>query len=269
MKIGVIGCGSAAAAHIKALQLIPEVTEIYLVGRDFSRAQSFSKQFSKVECIQSIAELSNVVDAAIIATPNNTHLDVLKNIIENKKIPVLCEKPLASSLQEAQDFVGLAHPFSAIGFNYRFNPIISTISALIKERQRGDVIFIDITFNKNSAFTRRELSWRDHTDQKNSSGVLGDLGSHFFDLVSYFSNAMINKNSLKISKGTRVKERAGTHLTGEDYAIAVGSTANQVGFKVKVSKSSLESDLGFYLNFIFKRGEKKIFELRFAYHYLV
>ena len=124
MNLGIIGSGSVATAHIKALQAITEVEKIIIYARRIERAQELAAQFNKICIAKSIEQLTNNIDGIVIATPNNTHLPLLKEIIAINNIPVLCEKPLASSTQEAEEFLKLAPHLSIIGFNYRFNKAI-------------------------------------------------------------------------------------------------------------------------------------------------
>ena len=202
------------------------------------------------------------MDGAIIATPNNTHFSVLKDILSVKSIPIISEKPLTSSLEDARGFLRLAHPLSAVNFNYRFNPIIALILEIKKNSALGEFIFIDIAFNKNSALTKKTLSWRDNSVQNTSSGAFGDLGSHLFDLVNYFSQSYIKNDSLKVSVGTRVKSRDGAELTADDHCVATGVTNNHIIFKVKASKTAAQDEVGFHLHLTCKHGEIRYSSLK-------
>ncbi|MES2203995.1 MAG: Gfo/Idh/MocA family oxidoreductase [Pseudomonadota bacterium] len=257
MKIGIIGCGGVASAHIRALQCIDAVSGIYGYDMDASRPEALEKLFPRFQAMESFSDMITSVDGVIISTPNNTHLKVLKDIISIKNIPVLSEKPLASSVEDANEFMKLAHSDSAINFNYRFNPVISLILKIKKDYELGELVFVDVAFNKNSALSKKTLSWRDQENQNNSSGAFGDLGSHLFDLIHYLAGSTINKNSLKISIGKRVKTRAGVDLTVDDNCIVTGMTVGETLFKMQASKSSPEEELGFHVYLICQHGEIK------------
>lgn len=255
MNIGIIGCGSVAVAHINALQKLKTIKKIYVYDVDSSKSHTFSQKFTSLIATVSLAQMILDVDGAIITTPNNTHLCVLKNILSIKSIPVLCEKPLSSSLTDATEFNRLAPPLSRIGLNYRFNQIISDLLTLVQTQKLGKFIFVDIAFNKNSALTKSDITWRDNKDQSKSSGAFGDLSSHLFDLVQYITNSSIIQDTLSISLGTKVPFRGMVKLINDDHSIATGLTDNGICFKVKATKSALEHDLGFHINLILENGE--------------
>lgn len=255
VHVGIIGCGGIASAHMHALQNIECVDRINVFDIDENKATDLSNKFSKVVFNSKIDDAVNNSDCIIITTPNDTHLSVLKQIIKIKKIPVLCEKPLASSLDDAILFEKLAPEYSCIGLNYRFNAIIETIVTTIDNRDLGDTVFIDLAFNKNSAFSKKDISWRDLKSQGKSSGSFGDLSSHLIDLVSYITKSDIKESSVRASLGTKVSSRNNVRLHNDDYSIATGTTISNINFKIKSTKSALDSDVGFHVIIICKYGE--------------
>lgn len=255
MNIGIVGGGSVAIAHIRALQELESISNIFVYTRTPTRAEALAKEFSKVRPVESLKVLADNSMAIIIATPNNTHLAILRDIVTVKSIPVLCEKPLASSLDEAKTFLRLAHPLSVIGFNYRFNKVVLFIMELIRHRNFGDILEIDLAMNKNSAFTKKAIAWRDDPSQNGSSGAFGDLGCHLLDLVGYISGSHIDKDALNISKEIRVPTRGGIALTEDDHCVVTGVTENKVIFKLQASKAAEESELGFHINITLRNGE--------------
>jgi glucose-6-phosphate 3-dehydrogenase len=259
MNLGIIGGGSVATAHLKALQKIAAVEKILVYTRGIERAQELATQFNKICIAESIKPLTENVAGIIIATPNNTHLALLKEIISIKNIPVLCEKPLASSLKEAEEFSTLAPPLSIVGFNYRFNKAILFILAVCQQLKLGDILYIDLALNRNSALTKKTIGWRDDASQQSSSGAFGDLGSHMLDLIHYLTHSTIEKNSLNISTGIKVKTRQGITLTADDHSVMAGITTNKTIFKIQTSKTAEAADVGFHVNIIFHQGEIRYF----------
>ena len=97
------------------------------------------------------------VDSVIIATPNHTHFDVFKEINCIKKIPILCEKPLTIDNDQASIFEKEAHHLSIVGFNYRHNPVISFLVEYIKNNDLGQIMSMNISFNKDSAWEKKHI----------------------------------------------------------------------------------------------------------------
>ncbi len=255
MNIGIIGCGSIANAHINALHKIDNINKINIFDIDFNKVIDFANKFTNVIPNKSMETVVQDSDGIIITTPNNTHLDVLKRVLSIKNIPVLCEKPLASSIDEAIEFKQIAPKFSCIGLNYRFNIIIDTLLSTITNKELGKFLFVDLSFNKNSSFTKKEITWRDQENQGYSSGAFGDLSSHLLDLVSYMTKSNIKQSSVKVAIGTKVSSRNNIKLNNDDYSIATGLTQNNVLFKVKSTKSALPDEIGFHISIICANGD--------------
>ena len=144
MNIGIIGSGMVAIAHLKALQNLSNVEYVYLYARNSSSAAKLAIDFSKIRIADSIRMVVENSDGVIIATPNNTHLEILENIVEVNAIPVLCEKPLSSSYEDALNFYQIAPPLSTVAFNYRFNYALLAITEVIKEKNLGVISHLNL-----------------------------------------------------------------------------------------------------------------------------
>lgn len=257
MNIGIVGGGAVAIAHLKALEKIPVVKQVFVYTRQSTRAIELANEFPKVCPARSFEVLIGDVAGMIIATPNNTHLEILRNIVSIRPLPVLCEKPLTSSYEEGQAFYKLAPPLSAVAFNYRFNKALLSMIDLSQREKLGDILHIDLALNRNSALSKKTFGWRDSSSQNKSSGACGDLGSHLLDMVCYMAKAKIQKESLRVSLGIRVPMREGMTLTEDDHCIMIGSTDNRVNFKVQASKSAESAEVGFHAHMVFEGGEIK------------
>ncbi|MCX7122067.1 MAG: Gfo/Idh/MocA family oxidoreductase, partial [Gammaproteobacteria bacterium] len=255
MNIGMVGGGMVAIAHLKALESIADVASVFVYTRNPARAAELAKEFSKVCVAESLEILVMNVAGVIIATPNNTHLAVLRDIVSIKPLPVLCEKPLASSCEEGREFYRLAPPLSAVAFNYRFNKVLLSIIDLGRSAELGDILHIDLALNRNSALTKKTIGWRDGASQNKSSGACGDLGSHLLDIICYMTGSEIDRGSLRASLGIRVPMREGVVLTEDDHCIMTGTTDSRAHFKLQVSKSAEDAELGFHAHITFERGE--------------
>lgn len=255
MNIGIVGCGNVAKAHLTALESIEIIAKIFVFDIDFGKAQVLAEGCGKTKLVEKLKTLSKEVDGVIICTPNNTHLAVIKEILSYRAIPILCEKPLASTLNDANEIKHLLTPKSIMGFNYRFNPIVASILEVKALRNLGDCIFIDVAFNKKSAIVRKHPTWRDGSDQNKSSGAFGDLSCHLLDLVAVIANSKIKKDSVRVSCGTRVPYKSGIKIETDDHCIVAGATENHSIFKIKASKAADDKELGFYVNVVFEHGE--------------
>jgi predicted dehydrogenase len=124
--------------------------------------------------------------------PNNEHHDPCIAAAEAGK-NVLCEKPLAMNVKEAQDMykaVEKAKVKHMVGFNYRFVPAIRLAKKLIDEGYIGKILqFRGVYLQEWIMDPMFELVWR---LQKKvcGSGALGDLGAHVLDLARFLVGDM-------------------------------------------------------------------------------
>lgn len=255
MNIGIIGCGAVAKAHVAALQKAKQSNHLFVFDINAQNAKEFANQFEGVEPTKNLSTVVEKSDGVIITTPNNTHLSVLKGVVDVKAIPVLCEKPLASTLKDADAFKQIAPDLSHIGLNYRFNRTVVEMIRIASQKSLGESTFINIEFNKNSAITKTGIGWRDSVDQHNSGGVLGDLCSHLLDLVQFMTKSSILAKRVKLSLGTKVRQRQGVRLTQDDHCAASGPTSSNAVFRVKASKAAMKHELGLHINWVFEHGE--------------
>lgn len=256
MNIAIIGCGNVAKAHVRALININIIRKIFVYDIDKEKMAKFIDGYSKCITTESIELAIENSSGAIICTPNSKRINVIQSIYNYKPIPIMCEKPLASTLPEAIDIYNMTkNNISVIGFNYRFNPVISYILDLQKLKHLGKCVFISLAFNKKSAILRKEHTWRDQAVQNGSSGALGDLGSHMIDLVSVISQSYIINNTISYSKGTKVPFKSGAKVFVDDNCCITGITYNKTAFLIKANKAADDSELGLYINITFEKGE--------------
>ena len=127
LKYGLIGCGMIAQEHLENIKIIGNIDVIALADpvEEMSRIAcdilpnnpsvftDYREMLSKVSC-----------DAFIIATPNHTHHEVLKNVLLTNT-PVLVEKPLCINLKQCHDILALQARQGVpvwVAMEYRFMP---------------------------------------------------------------------------------------------------------------------------------------------------
>lgn len=256
MIIGIIGCGGIARAHVRALALIEPVKELVLYDVSAQSMAGLGQLWPRaVTSGRSVADLAAHSDAFIVCTPNNLHHPVIAQVLEYKQIPFVCEKPLASNYTAAQRIVRVAPAASIVSFNYRYNPLIQQISRTCRQNALGRLNYFAAEFNKDSAITRNHLTWRDLAQQSQSSGALGDLSCHLLDLFCLLARQKIALDSVRVVKGTRIREKRDGAVEVDDHGYVFGQGEKGAFFKVKSSKSEEADRLGLHLNLVFEKGE--------------
>jgi predicted dehydrogenase len=145
-----------------------------------------------------------------VCTPGDTHAEIAIAALEAGK-HVLCEKPLANSVEEAEAMTAAAEKASAngvrsmVGFTYRRVPAIALARQLISEGRLGTLHHVRAQYLQDWIVDpEAPLSWRlDKT--KAGSGALGDIGAHIVDLAQFITGDVIGRVSGRLR--TFVDER--------------------------------------------------------------
>ena len=256
MIIGIIGCGGIARAHIRALSKIDAVKSLALFDIDEEQIiGACEESLIPVKLYTTIQELAPNCDGIIICTPNNLHVQNAEELLKVKSTPVVCEKPLSHDAKSARALVGMVSEKSLVSFNYRYNTIIQNIKDVTINHDLGNLVHYRAEFNKQSAVTRKHITWRDSGLNNGSSGALGDLSCHLLDLFCFFASDKIDVDTVKIVKGTRVQQKSGKQVEVDDNGYIFGQSKSGINFKIKSSKSEIDTNLGLHLKLIFENGE--------------
>lgn len=131
LKIGVLGAGHLGKIHIN---LLKEISAFELVGF-YDPDQSKADQIKDVTYFSSMDELMELCDVIDIVTPTVNHYECAVKALRNSK-HIFIEKPLANTIQEAKDMIGLAEEANVkvqVGHVERFNPAFIAAQGFIKQ----------------------------------------------------------------------------------------------------------------------------------------
>jgi predicted dehydrogenase len=167
LRIAVIGVGHLGRHHARILAALPGVTLAGVCDTDAARARQVASD-AGCEIIGDLAALPGLVDAVTIAVPTEAHARVALPLVE-RGIPVLLEKPLARSLDEADAILAAAERSGALvaaGHTERFNPAVEAARPLLRKPR-----FVEV--HRLGAFPDRSLD----------IDVVFDLMIHDLDVV--------------------------------------------------------------------------------------
>lgn len=128
IKVAVIGLGSMArAGELPALALRDDVDIVGVCDIESHKMDEISSQYKVKEKYQELDELieKSKPDVAFVITPKDTHAEIVTRLLE-ADIHVFCEKPMATSLEDARSMTELAMKrdrLLMIGFNRRYAPV--------------------------------------------------------------------------------------------------------------------------------------------------
>ena len=174
-------------------------------------AKEAKERFGFQKCCIDWKEIVNdpEIDVVSICTPNNAHVAVAIAALEAGK-HVICEKPIASTLEDAKAMAEAAEKAAKKGivsmnaYQYRRVPAIDLAKKLIDEGSIGDILNIRCTYLQSwSADPDSPLSWR-FQKKIAGAGALGDIASHVIDIAQYLAGDIDEVVSLM---RTYIKER--------------------------------------------------------------
>lgn len=227
LKVGIIGCGK-----ITQVRHAPEYAEnanceiVAFYDSQMDRVEALAKEYGAVAC-KSVEELLDMdLDAVSVCVANVAHADVSIKAL-NKGKHVLCEKPMATSVEECVAMVEAAKNNNVqlmIGQNQRFAKAHVKAHKMIKEGLIGDVLAFRTVFGHPGpeGWTGEANSW--FFDKKIAHfGAMADLGVHKTDLLHYLLDDEIVEVTARITTLDK-KFPDGTPITVDDNSFCIYKT---------------------------------------------
>src|SRR5438445_7035442 len=128
LRVGVVGVGHIGSNHARLYAETPSAEFSAIYDVDLAKANAIAKQY-RVTPAQSLDEFVEMVDAASIATPTNTHYEVARSLLARGK-HLLIEKPITDNAAHAGELAELAAQNGLVlqvGHVERFNPVLSAL----------------------------------------------------------------------------------------------------------------------------------------------
>lgn len=256
MRIGIIGAGNIAAAHVRAMRELDGVEAAGVYDPDRARAEALVLG-TPATAFDSPEELHAAVDGVIIASPNRSHFDHACAALAHGR-HVLCEKPMAVTPRQTAEMAERAEASGlvcAVGFNYRYLPVAQELRRRIAAGDFGRILHADLAFKRGSALTRKSYTWRDGGEELATSGALGDLGVHLIDLLEFLFGHPLDPDASLVKLRTNVPAKEGRTVHVDDHAFVGGRLHDGAYVTLTASKSALPDDLGLSLRIIGERQE--------------
>ncbi|MEU4743518.1 Gfo/Idh/MocA family oxidoreductase [Actinosynnema sp. NPDC023658] len=203
--VGMVGHAFMGAVHSHAWRSVHRFFDVPLTprlavlgGRDAVRTKEAAAKYgwSAVETDWRALVARDDVDLVDICTPGDTHAEIALAALAAGK-HVLCEKPLANTVAEAEAMAAAAEEAagrgvrSMVAFNYRRVPAVALARKLVEEGRIGEIRHVRAVYLQDwLSDPESPMTWRLRRE-KAGSGALGDLGAHIVDAAQFVTGDLI------------------------------------------------------------------------------
>lgn len=205
LRVGMAGYAFMGAAHSHAwrtaprffsLPLQPQLTAVAGRNADGVRAAAGKLGWESAETDWRHLIERDDIDLIDVCTPGDTHAEIAIAALEAGK-HVLCEKPLANSVTEAERMTAAAEAaakrgvFAMCGFSYRRTPALALAKRMVEEGRLGTIRHVRAQYLQDwLADENAPMTWR-LDKSKSGSGSLGDIGAHSIDTAQWLTGQKI------------------------------------------------------------------------------
>jgi len=195
IKTAIFGTGFMGRVHLEAVQRVESVEATAIFGRNSQALKGLSSGFSVPKTTSDYREIlrDSSVDAVHICTPNAQHFSMAKEALQAGK-HVLCEKPLTTTVEEAEELVSLAakqNLRNCVCHNLRYYPMVQQMRRLREAGELGEILVVQGTYSQDWLLHDTDWNWRVDASAAGASRCMGDIGSHFFDMAEHVTGLRV------------------------------------------------------------------------------
>lgn len=254
LGVAIVGTGMIGAVHRRAA-LLAGASVRGVVASSPQRAREVAQDWDVPRAYADIGEViaDPQVQVVHVCTPNHLHRAMAQAALEAGK-HVICEKPLATTLEDAHALASLAAEsglVATVPFVYRYHPVVREARARIANGELGPLRLIHGSYLQDWLLDPASNNWRVDPALGGASRVFADIGSHWCDLVEWVSGERFVDVSAAFEtviaqRGTVAGQSFATPAAGgamqevssEDVAAAMFKTAGGTLATVTVSQVS-------------------------------
>lgn len=215
--------------HTENVRRLPNVEVAAVVGSRPETARKFAEAQGIPIATADLNEvLSNIEIAAVhICTPNVDHYPQSLAALEAGKA-VLCEKPMTMTVDEARKLVDIAkqkNAVNAVQHNLRYYPVLQQVRQMIAKGDLGDILIAQGTYSQDWLLYDTDWNWRIDTSENGQLRVMGDIGSHWMDMIQHLTGLPITAVCADLATFHKTRKRpkgsvetfSGKKAAPEDY----------------------------------------------------
>jgi predicted dehydrogenase len=195
IKTAIVGTGFMGKVHAENVRRLGNVEIAAIVGSRPETAEKFAESAGIPFATSNLKEVLDQkgIAAVHICTPNVDHFPMSLAAIEAGKA-VLCEKPLTMTADEARRLVDAAkarHAVNCVQHNLRYYPVVQQIRQMILAGDLGDIMIVQGTYSQDWLLYETDWNWRLDSKSNGKLRVMGDIGSHWMDMIQYLTQLQI------------------------------------------------------------------------------
>lgn len=243
LRAGIVGTGFIGRVHANAVRAAGgEVVAV--IGSGPEATERGAQALGATRAAASLDALISApdVDVVHVCSPNDTHLAVASAVIAAGK-PVVCEKPLATSLADAQrmsDLATDADVLAFVPFVYRFYAAVREARERIAEQGAGPLWLLHGTYLQDWLASPDLTNWRVDPSVGGPSRAFGDIGVHWCDLMEFTTGHRITSLAARMGSAfPRRRTAAGmVDVATEDGAVVLFETDQGALGSVVISQAT-------------------------------
>lgn len=195
IRTAILGTGFMGRVHLEAVRRLESVEAAAIAGRNAQAARHLGAGFSLPTIATDYRDVLRdpAIDAVHICTPNAQHFPMAKDALQAGK-HVICEKPLAMSVAEAEELVSLAgHQGvrNCVCHNLRYYPMVQQMRRLCEAGDLGEVLVVQGTYSQDWLLYDTDWNWRVDAKAGGPSRSMADIGSHWFDMAEHVTGLRV------------------------------------------------------------------------------
>ncbi len=243
LGIAIVGTGMIGAVHRRAAILAGAVVRGVSASSP-QRAEEVAQAWDVPRAYRDIEEViaDPQVQVVHVCTPNHLHRAMAQAALEAGK-HVICEKPLATTLEDARALAALAAStglVATVPFVYRYHPVVREARARIAQGALGPLRLIHGSYLQDWLLDPASNNWRVDPALGGASRVFADIGSHWCDLVEWVSGERFVEVSAAFE--TVIAERG--VATGQSFATPAAGGAMQAVSSEDVAAAMFKTGSG-------------------------
>jgi predicted dehydrogenase len=196
IRTAIFGTGFMGRVHLEAVRRLEFVEAAAIAGRNVEAARRLGAGFSIPTIVGDYNDVLRdpAIDAVHICTPNAQHFSMAKTALQAGK-HVLCEKPLATTVEEGEELVSLAARQglrNCVCHNLRFYPMVQQMRRMREAGDMGEILVVQGTYFQDWLLYDTDWNWRVDAKAGGPSRCMADIGSHWFDMAEHVTGLRID-----------------------------------------------------------------------------